>query len=1227
MDFRLLGPLEAVGSGGSPPLGGPKQRALLAVLLLNANEVVSTDRLIDDVWGEDAPPTAAASVQNSISKLRKALGPGVVQTRSPGYVIQVEDESIDVRRFERHLREAQRLPAAARAAGLRQALALWRGPALSEFAFEPFAQAEIARLEELRLVAIEDRIEAELELGLHDELVGELEALAVRHPSRERLRELQLLALYRAGRQTEALRVYQDARVTLIEELGIEPGERLRALERMILAHDPALDLPAAAVATRAVPERRTRKTVAVLLAQIEQDQGLDPEAAQGAIATRLAGAAELVERHGGKLQQLLGDEIVAVFGAVRAHEDDALRALRAATEIREALGRDGFGVRIGVEAGEMLVGDGTLGLTGGAVTAARRLEAKAELEEILLGPTALRLAAGAVEIVSPETGVYRLLGIVAGAPTVARRLGAPLVGRNDELARLKAALDDAADGTRCVRVVVVGEPGKGKTRLAAELLATLGDDVLALNGRCAPYGEGATYLPLRDALGDLARDAESLLAREDDAALVAERLLGVLAPEQSSHPSSDVAWAMRRLLESLARERAVVLVLDDVHWAEPTLLDLVDYIAEWSAGAPIVLVCLGRPELLEDRPEWADGAVMLHPLGEHDARALVDALPERRGVEDEAIGAVLAAAEGNPLFLEQLTVFAAEGDLREGAVPPTVETLLASRIDRLDRQQRAVLEWAAIVGREFTRDAVEELAPEDERPTVPSTLLDLVRRRLVRPERSTVPGEDAFSFQHVLVRDVAYSSIPKATRAELHERLARWLDTRPDALDEIVGFHLEQAYLYGAELGAGDAALARDAAAKLGEAGKRAIGRLDESTAIGLLERATGLLPESVEQQLHLEIELAFAIKNAGGLAVAARRLSACVEVAVDRRDRRAELRARIELAWPQLVTGAASVDEVLAVVRDALDVFSAGPPDHRVLARVYHVQAAANGLLLRHNEVERAAVESNAHCRRANLPIGCASLLSASWVAGPTAVVTGIARCRELLEDSALARSLRPYVDCDLALLYGMAGDVDAARGLILGAERSFLEYRQVAAIPTVWARSASRVELTAGELDVAADVLRRALDGLDEAENPAWFATQAAALADVCARRGDSVEALSLADKARQAAPPDDLVPQTMWRQARARALAGLDRLGDAQTLAREAVALFGPTDAVTDRADAELLLSDVLAEQGKHAESVEASTRAIALLDSKGQVMRWTRPDGAGEPEGRAPRTRV
>ena len=247
LEFRILGPLEVEGGSGPVALGGQKQRALLAALLLEAGRVVATDRLVDLVWGEEAPRTATTSLQNSISRLRRELGGDVLETRAPGYVLRVAPEQVDARRFELLLRDARRADPAERRDLLERALELWRGPALAEFAFEDFAQAEIRRLEELRLVAKEERIEADLELGRHSDASGELEALVQEHPLRETLRRQLMLALYRSGRQAEALDVYQDARARFVEELGIEPGPELKQLQAEILRHEAGLGAPGTA--------------------------------------------------------------------------------------------------------------------------------------------------------------------------------------------------------------------------------------------------------------------------------------------------------------------------------------------------------------------------------------------------------------------------------------------------------------------------------------------------------------------------------------------------------------------------------------------------------------------------------------------------------------------------------------------------------------------------------------------------------------------------------------------------------------------------------------------------------------------------------------------------------------------------------------------------------------------------------------------------------------------
>jgi DNA-binding SARP family transcriptional activator len=261
MEFRILGPLEVWDEGGELSLGGPKPRALLAVLLLHSNEVVPADRLIDELWGEDAPERAAAALRVNISRLRKGLPRDVLTTRSPGYVVRLGRDELDLHRFERLVDEARGLLARGLAAdaseGLRDALSLWRGPALTDFAYESFAQAAIARLEEIRLAAVELRIDADLALGRHDELVGELEALVAEQPLRERLRGYLMTALYRSGRQAEALDAYKDSRRVLLDELGIDPSPALQELERAILRQDPALSVEAPALAgVRKVAER-----------------------------------------------------------------------------------------------------------------------------------------------------------------------------------------------------------------------------------------------------------------------------------------------------------------------------------------------------------------------------------------------------------------------------------------------------------------------------------------------------------------------------------------------------------------------------------------------------------------------------------------------------------------------------------------------------------------------------------------------------------------------------------------------------------------------------------------------------------------------------------------------------------------------------------------------------------------------------------------------------------
>ena len=348
--FRILGPLEVTQDGVQLQLGGKQRQSLLVVLLLHANEPVASEQLIDELWGEAPPETAAKIIQNNVSQLRKLLRPGSLRTSGRGYLLEVEPDEFDAQTFERLAdegREAlERRDARAASDSLREGLALWRGPALADFVYEPFAQTEVGRLEERRLAALEDRIEADLELGRHADLVGELEALVVQQPLRERLRAHLMLALYRSARQADALEVYKRTRNHLIDELGIEPGPALQRLEKAVLAQDASLELPPAAAArepeapvAEPEPEREARKTASVLFAEVLGLTGaLDPEALSALHSRAVEALSPVLVRHGGSVEEVVPNGVMAVFGVPTTHEDDALRAVRAATEVHEAL-------------------------------------------------------------------------------------------------------------------------------------------------------------------------------------------------------------------------------------------------------------------------------------------------------------------------------------------------------------------------------------------------------------------------------------------------------------------------------------------------------------------------------------------------------------------------------------------------------------------------------------------------------------------------------------------------------------------------------------------------------------------------------------------------------------------------------------------------------------------------------------------------------------------------
>ena len=693
----------------------------------------------------------------------------------------------------------------------------------------------------------------------------------------------------------------------------------------------------AAPLATEA-PAREQRKTVTVLFCDVTGSTALgesqDPEALRALLVRYFERMKGIVESHGGTVEKFIGDAVMAVFGVPVLHEDDALRACRAAVEMRDSFPELGINGRIGVTSGEVVTGTAERLATGDAVNVAARLEQAAASGEVMVGAETLALVRDAVvaEPVEPLTlkgksEPVRAFRLISAHGEPARSFATPMVGRERELRRLRDAFAQAVHDRSCQLFTVLGAAGVGKSRLATEFLA--GVEARVVRGRCLSYGEGITYWPVVE----IVRQLDTL--PDGDAAVPVRALLG----EADSATSSDeIAWAFRKLLEQEANERPLVCVLDDAHWAEETLLDLVEHIADLSRDAPILLLCMARPELLEKRPGWGGGkwnstTVLLEPL---DAAETERLLEELGGADPGLRERIVNAAEGNPLFLEEmLALVHASGD-SDVTVPPTIQALLAARLDQLDPAERAVLERGAVEGRVFHQSAVQALANGE--PQTPR-LIALVRKQLVRPDTPQFAGDEAYRFRHLLIRDAAYDALPKAVRADLHERFADWLEERGAdlvELDEILGHHLEQAARYKAEVEQPDTVLAERAAERLAAGGRRALARGDEHAAVSFLERSLEFT-RALRLDVLLEVDLAQALgSNPREAAAIAER--AAERAAVDA-DHAGEALARVVSARYRLEFED-TVDALDALVRAAVPLLEEAA-DH---AGLVHVSNAAS-------------------------------------------------------------------------------------------------------------------------------------------------------------------------------------------------------------------------------------------------------------------------------------------
>jgi tetratricopeptide (TPR) repeat protein len=719
--------------------------------------------------------------------------------------------------------------------------------------------------------------------------------------------------------------------------------------------------------------------------------------------------------------------------------------------------------------------------------------------------------------------------------------------------------------------------------------------------GRCVLYGEGRTWLPLRELVEDGGRGL-AVLERFDALAAAAIRAL----LDGDTVPIADAFWAARRFIESLARERPALVVLDDVHWAAPTFLDFVERLAAAPAHAPVLVLCLARPELVEERPGLP--SLLLRPLHAREATQLV----EVAAGEDAARGArarVVELMDGNPLFAEQLLTYAREhGEDALASVPPTIEALLASRFDRLDPEARATLQRAAVAGREFRQAAVLQMSPRLEVPAAGRHLGDLAAAGIVHRVRPRADSPDGFRFHHALARDVAYASVPRAERADLHERFAEWLAAGGDAEDELLGFHLEQAYAYRRELSPNDphaAGLALAAGNHLRAAGFRAHKRGDSPAAATLLARAASLLPARECSADDLLCELAIAEWSAQDARRAAATLERAVDVAHTERDLRAELRARIELANLRFFTGPDAMgDELLGLAQQATAVFDQYD-DARSLGRTLLHVGFLHGGVRRQNEAWREAAERalDEYRRTEWSAASCIGDLAAALVSGPVPARAARARCRELLAESKDDRLARAHVLVGLGALDAMLRRFAAARSKLADARAIYEESGFTLAVVTRVERNLGRAELLARRPEEAARVFRSCCDTFERTGDRGSLATTAAELAEACFRMRQHDDAARWAAVSERAATNEDVGAQNRWRSVKAKLLAQAGCSVEARNLAQQAVALTERTDATNERADARLSLAWVYRAAGDVKGAAAAAERALRLYEEK------------------------
>jgi class 3 adenylate cyclase/tetratricopeptide (TPR) repeat protein len=982
----------------------------------------------------------------------------------------------------------------------------------------------------------------------------------------------------------------------------------------------------------------------------------LDAEAVRSLMLAYFHEMRGALERHGGTVEKFVGDAVLAVFGVPEAHEDDALRACRAALEMQtrlDALNEElerRFGtriaLRIGVNTGSVVAGDPSgreTFVTGDPVNVAARLEQAAGPGEVLLGEPTFRLVRDAVraEAAAPldakgksePVPAYRLLA-VSGFGPVARTAGTPFTGRTQQLTRLEGEFDAVVATGMCRLATVVGEPGVGKSRMVAELISRIGTRARVVRGTCLSYGEGITYWPVGQIARELAgvrdehspaevrRRLQECLAGSPGALAATAQVAQLLGVADGTATADEVALAVGSLLAAGARERPLVVVVDDIQWAEPTLLDLLASLPSSLPASKVMLLCLTRPELFERRADWPE-LVRLEPFGAADLEGLLDAVV---GDAPSPVRARLGTASGgNPLFLEELVGMLVDdgvlelergacvvrGDLDALALPTSLTALLGARLDSLEPGVRATLERGSVEGEVFHRGAVVALADPSTRPAVRGDLEALAAKDFVRPAEASFAGEAAFRFKHLLVRDAAYQGTAKRLRATLHAEFAAWLESMVGArlaeFEEIVGYHLERSYRYRTELGAPDdetRALGSHAARRLRAAGERASRRGDIDAAAGLLGRAATLLPGDAPERTGVLVRLVDALVDAGRNADARAVLDEieAPDVVADdvTRAHAALCRGEIEL---QLVSTAAAVERLHARAEEAVDLFAAHGDDTALL-RACWVSYLTSVTIGRSSSaldaIDRLGTLADqvSHPLAGRLP-GMRAM-NLAW--GPTPVPDALAGTEALLLAVQENPATEPFVLAGHAYLLAQAGDIESARAALERMRGIAERQGQRVVLWASWGQNAGRTELLAGDPERAERALRPSYEALRDAGNLAFSSTLAGQLAHALVELGQPDEALSLAAVARETAGGADVLSQILWRSA-----AALAELGDAERalrLADEAVVLADATEWPNVAADTLLDRARVAARVGDPARAARDIERATVIYVAKG-----------------------